>query len=241
MNHQHDLGLCTDLEALDQFLKIKGQFLIDAGCGNMHLSRALAQRGASVLAIDPDPVQAQKNNQAEPIANVGFAQTGADQIPVESQSVDGVLFPYSLHHVPAELYPAVFEEMSRILKPDGFLFAIEPVAEGNLNEVMRLFHDEKVVRKTAQEALDTHGATLFEQCDVITYRIPIKYSSWDEYADRYANKSYNTNYTEEQVRAEAVRKRFIELGEPTGYAFESPMKVTWLRQLRKKSAGNTPI
>ena len=240
MNHQqHDYGLCTDLELLDQLINVDGLFLIDAGCGNMHLSRSLAKRGGRVLAIDPDPVQAQINNQAETTVNVGFAQAGADHIPVESHSVDGVLFPYSLHHIPAELYPAVFQEMSRILKPDGFLLAIEPVAEGKLNEVMRLFHDEKAVRQTAQEALDTHGAALFEQCDVITYRIPIQFGSWDEYADRYANKSYNTNYTEAQVRADAVRKRFIELGEPTGYVFESPMKATWLRQLRNKSAGET--
>jgi len=236
----HDLGLCTDLDALDQFLSVKGKFLVDAGCGNMHLSRALAARGANVLAIDPDPIQAQKNNQADIIANVGFVQTGADDIPVESSSVDGVLFPYSLHHIPMNLYPAVFEELHRILKPDGFVYAMEPVADGKLNEVMRLFHDEQEVRRLAQQALDTHGAAYFEQCDVITYRIPIQYGSWGEYADRYANKSYNTNYTEAQVRAEAVRNRFIELGEPTGYSFESPMKISWLRTLRKPPATRTP-
>ncbi len=233
MNHQqHDLGVCTDLEAIDQFLNVGGQFLVDAGCGNMHLSHALAARGARVLAIDPDPVQAQKNNRAKPIANVEFAKTGADQIPVESHTVDGVIFPYSLHHIPAHLYSAVFQEMHRILKPDGFVFAMEPVAEGDLNEVMRLFHDEQAVRQSAQDALDTYGKRYFQKCDVIKYHIAVQYGSWDEYAERYANKSYNTNYTEAQVRADAVRKCFIELGQPTGYAFESPMKVTWLRQLR---------
>ncbi len=242
MNHQHhNLGLCTDLKVLDQFLNVEGQFLIDAGCGNMHLSRELANRGASVLAVDPDPVQAEKNNRAEAIANVEFAQTGADQIPVEPRSVDGVLFPYSLHHIPAELYPAVFEEMVRILKSDGYIYAIEPVAQGKLNEVMRLFHDEHAVRRAAKTALDTHGAQLFQQCDEITYRIPVQYSSWEDYAERYANKSYNTNYTEAQVRAQTVQKRFIELGEPTGFAFELPMKVTWLRQLRKTSSKNTRV
>lgn len=235
MNHQqHDLGLCSDLEAIDQFLNVDGQFLIDAGCGNMHLSRSLAARGARVLAIDPDPVQAQKNNLADTIANVEFAKTGADQIPVESHTVDGVVFPYSLHHIPAHLFSAVFQEMNRILKPDGFVFAMEPIAEGKLNDVMRLFHDEQVVRQLAQDALDTYGARYFERCDVINYRIAVQYNSWDEYADRYANKSYNTNYTEAQVRADTVRKRFIELGEPTAYAFESPMKVTWLQRLRIK-------
>lgn len=232
MNQQnHDLGLCTDLEALDQFLTVAGLFLVDAGCGNMHLSRALAARGASVLAIDPDPIQARENQQAETVANVGFAQTGADAIPVESQSVDGVLFPYSLHHIPASLYSVVFEELNRILKPDGFLYAMEPVADGDLNEVMRLFHDERAVRQSAQWALDNLGAKYFSEADIINYRIPIQYHSWEEYADRYVGKSYNTNYTEAQVRDGKVRDRFIELGEPTGYAFESPMKVSYLRKI----------
>lgn len=228
----HDLGLSTDLETLDRFLDVRGQFLVDAGCGNMHLSYALADRGARVLAIDPDPVQAKKNTAANTVANVGFAQTGADDVPVEPHSVDGVLFPYSLHHIPSELYAVVFQEMNRILKPEGFVYVMEPVAAGDLNEVMRLFHDEHAVRQSAQNALDQFGDQYFRQADIITYRIPVQYRSWEEYASRYASKSYNTNYTEAQVRADAVRDRFIELGEPRGYAFESPMKITYLQKLK---------
>ncbi len=144
---QHDLGVSNDLQVIDRFLNVRDSFLVDAGCGNMGLSRALAQRGASVLGIDPDPVQAKKNQQADTVANVGFAQTGADAIPVENSSVDGILFPYSLHHIPANRYPAVFEELFRVLKADGFIYVIEPVASGKLNEVMRLFHDEAQVRQ----------------------------------------------------------------------------------------------
>lgn len=225
----HDMGVSTDLAVIDHFLDVKDAFLIDAGCGNMALSRALAQRGASVLGIDPDPVQALKNQAAETIPDVGFAQTGADAIPVENASVDGVLFPYSLHHVPAELYPAVFEELSRVLKPEGFIYAIEPVAAGDLNEVMRLFHDESLVRQQAQEALEVHVIPNFDEVAVIDYRIPLEYSSWEQYASRYAGKSYNTNYTEAQVRADSVRRRFLELGEPRGFHFESPMRVTYAR------------
>ncbi|MFK8079469.1 MAG: class I SAM-dependent methyltransferase [Granulosicoccus sp.] len=226
---KYDLGLCSDLEAIDQFLSIDGLSLVDAGCGGMHLSQALAARGATVLAIDPDPVQAQKNQSATPMANVSFAQTGAENVPADPHSVDGVLFPYSLHHIPANLYPEVFREIHRILKPDGFVYAMEPVATGALNEVMRLFHDEQQVRQSAQEALDHFGQKYFTQSDIISYRVPIQYQSWEEYASRYASKSYNTHYSEAQVRADAVRERFIELGAPIGYAFESPMKITYLR------------
>lgn len=225
-------GICTDLDTIDRCLTVKDQFLIDAGCGNMHLSKALAERGAHVLAIDPDPLQAEKNQTAPTIANVGFAQTGADQIPVENQSVDGVLFPYSLHHVPAELYQSVFSEVLRVLKPDGFLYIMEPVASGDLNEVMRLFHEEAPVRAAAQQAIDTLAAPHFAQVDVIEYSTSVSYDSWEHYAQRYVAKTFNNDYTEADVRADQVREKFIEVGEAKQFKFESPMRITWLRNPR---------
>ena len=230
-NH-HDLGVCTDLDVIDRYLDVSGLFVVEAGCGNMALSKALATRGASVLAIDPDPVQAAKNEQADIIPNVGFAQTGAQSIPVEPGSVDGVLFPYSLHHVPADLFGQVFQEVTRVLKNDGFLYVLEPVAAGQLNEITRLFHDEASVRAAAQDALDTFAMPLFQEADVIDYRVAEQFASWDEYATRYSNKSYNTNYTEAQVRDEAVKQRFLKLGEPIDFKFESPMRVSFFRKLK---------
>lgn len=238
MNYkQEELGLKTDLDVIDRFLDVQGKFLVEAGCGNMHLSRELAARGASVLAIDPDPVQAEKNRHADTIANVGFVETGAEAIPVESHSVDGVLFPYSLHHVPARLYPDVFRELLRVLRPTGFIYAMEPVAEGDLNEVMRLFHDEQAVRADARHALQTLAMPLFENVTVANYRVPVKYSSWEEYASRYAAKSFNEDYTEADIRKAEVKARFLALGGPVKFAFESPMQVTFLQVV----AGKLPV
>lgn len=231
--HHQDLGIAKDIEVVDQFLDVAGLFLIDAGCGSMALSRSLAERGAHVLGIDPDPVQAKKNREADTIANVGFAETGADNIPVESGSVDGVLFSYSLHHIPQNLYPDVFTELRRILKPDGFVFVMEPVASGELNEVMRMFHEEAEVRQAAQEALDLYGIPHFEHTTVIEYKKAVEYSSWEDYEAKYIGSSYNSgSYTAEDVKHPAVKKRFIEVGEPLGFKFKCPMKVTLMRGLR---------
>lgn len=224
----HDLGVATNLEVIDRFLTPEGMFLVDAGCGDMNLSRELAARGAAVLAIDPDPVQAEKNRQASTIDNVGFAEVGAQAIPVENHSVDGVLFPYSLHHVPPSLYKAVFDEMSRILKPAGFLYIIEPVASGLLNDVMRLFHDEAIVRAAAQEAIDTYAQPTFQQTQIIEYRVPVQFESWGHFVENYGSKSYNANYSEQDVRSEAVRQRFEDNGKATHYRFETPIKVSYL-------------
>jgi len=224
-----NLGIQTDLDVIDRCLQPDNQFLIDAGCGNMHLSKALAQRGAHVLAIDPDPLQAEKNRAADIITNVGFAETGADSIPVEDHSVHGILFPYSLHHVPKAQYKMVFTEALRVLRPDGFMYIMEPVAQGDLNEVMRLFHDESQVRDAAQHAIETLAMPHFSQVDVIEYKTRVSYDSWEHFATRYANKTFNSNYTEADVRAQQVRVKFQEVGEHRNYEFESPMRVTWLK------------
>lgn len=228
-----DLGISRDIDVIDQVLDVSELFLVDAGCGDLGLSRALAKRGATVLGIDPDPIQAEKNRNADTIPNVGFAHTGAQSIPVEDASVDGVVFPYSLHHVPVDMYEPVFSEMQRILKPEGFIYVMEPVASGSLNEVMRIFHDEAFVREMAQTALDQIAIPLFQDVSVLTYRVPVQYESWDDFQEKYIGASYNTSsYTPEQVRDEAVKARFELLGEAAGYLFESPMKVTFLRGLK---------
>ena len=229
LDNEH-VGLATDLEIVDRCLDVSNQFLVDAGCGNMHFAKALAERGASVLAIDPDPVQAELNRAVPTIANVGFAECGAEKMPLDSGSVDGVLFPYSLHHVPKSLYRAVFDEVLRVLKPDGFLYVLEPVADGDLNSVMQLFHDERQVRADAQLALEQMLAPQFLEVQVINYSTPIQYESWEQYASDYAGKSYNQNYTESDIRSGAVEQRFMEVGEPNNFHFEAPKRVTWLRQ-----------
>ncbi|MBX2880483.1 MAG: class I SAM-dependent methyltransferase [Granulosicoccus sp.] len=232
-NNQLDMGLTTHLDVIDRCLEPSGQFIVDAGCGNMWLSRELAARGAAVLAIDPDPIQAEKNRQAETIANVGFTETGAQSIPVENGSVDGVVFPYSLHHVPKSLQSQVFVEMQRILKPHGYLLIIEPVASGTLNDIVKLFHDEYQVRKDAQYAIDSMAVPLFSTVQTIEYQVPRSYKSWDDFVNSYISKSFNSHYTEQEVRSEKVRQRFVELGEPLQYRFEIPVKATYLADLQE--------
>ena len=45
-------------------------------------------------------------------------------------------------------------EVARVLRRGGHLYVSEPVFDGALNEVVRVFNDEGVVRAAAQAALD---------------------------------------------------------------------------------------
>jgi ubiquinone/menaquinone biosynthesis C-methylase UbiE len=222
-----DLGCKTNIDVINQFVALRGKLVIDAGCGDMTFTRPLVENGARVLAIDPDPVQARLNRELEPVPNLAFVEAGAERLPAADKSVDGVFFAYSLHHVPEELYPEVFAEIRRVLKPDGFLYVIEPM-DCPWNEVMKLFHDEDRERAAAQRALLDLAVPAFQTCHQFVYHNWTQYESWEAFVARFASRSFNTLYTENDVRQPHVRKAFEDLG-GTEHRFQSPKQVMLLR------------
>ena len=114
-----DLGIADDLEVFDWQVAVAGCTVVDAGCGAGLFSRHLLSRGASVIALEPDPVQAAAH--ATDLAlepGVRFVPTGAEAMPCEDGSVDGVVFSKSLHHIPADLMDRALGEALR----DDLLF-----------------------------------------------------------------------------------------------------------------------
>ena len=226
-----ELGFSSNVEVLQQFVDLKGKFVLDVGCGSMVFTKHLSELGANVLAIDPDPVQAELNRTGEPMPNVKFKEAGADKLPVEDSSLDGVFFSYSLHHVPTELYPEVFSEVFRVLKPCGFLYVIEPV-DCPSNQVMMLYHNEERERALAQEALQNIAKPAFETCKFVRYHGVTKYESFEHYAEHYSSRSFNT-YKPENVWNDEVREAFEKHGAPN-YEFESPKVVGFFQGLKKQ-------
>lgn len=208
-----DLGLQLNADVMSRFLSLNGKRVLDIGCGALAFSKIVASLGATVVGIDPDPVQAEKNRNADPIPNIEFTECGAEKLPFPDQCFDGVTFGYSLHHVPAVAYPQMFDEIFRILKPGGFLYVVEPT-DCSGNEVMRLFHDEERVRADAWQALHDIAMPRFEQCEAVTYYSVTQFKSWDDYATRYAGKSFNSLYTEADVRHDKVREAYERLAGP---------------------------
>ena len=197
----------------------------------MTFTEQIAAAGANVLAIDPDPVQAEENRQVKPIPNVKFVETGADQLPVDDRSMDGVFFSYSLHHIPAEVYPQVFAEVFRVLKPDGFLYVIEPI-DCPFFQVMMLFHNEQAERAAAQKALHEIAIPKFDRHEIVTYHSLAHYESFDQFANRFGNRTFNLGYTEDDVRTPAVEEAFERLASEPLYSFEAPKTVMFLQGLK---------
>jgi ubiquinone/menaquinone biosynthesis C-methylase UbiE len=226
-----DLGCKTNIEVINQFIALRDKYVIDAGCGDMTFTRLLVENGARVLAIDPDPVQAKLNRNVAPVENLEFAETGAESLPVADCSVDGVFFAYSLHHVPAESYGRVFAEILRVLKPEGILYVIEPV-DCPWNEVMKLFHNEDRERAAAQTALHELAVPFFQSSLEVTYHNWSQYDSWDAFVKHFSSRSFNSLYSETDVRRPEVKEAFDRLG-GHDHRFQSPKLVIYLQGLKK--------
>jgi len=232
MSELQQLGKIKNAAVIRQLVDLNGKLVVDAGCGNLTFTRLLAEQGAQVLAIDPDSVQAQKNREAEPVPGIEFVETGAENLPCEDNSVDGVFFSYSLHHVPADLFPAIYAEALRVLRPSGFLYVLEPI-DCPLNQVMRLFHDEDAERQAAWQSLHDMAVPKFKQMSQFTYFDERQFDSWDDFADRFSNRSFNSLYTEADVRRDEVREAFMRLGGPD-HSFTTPKNVMLLQGVAAK-------
>ena len=229
-SERKDLGELTDIGAVEALISVKGLNLVDVGCGPGRVSRELCARGATVLGVEPDPIQAEKNRQAEVVPGLTFVEAGAETLPVETASVDGVFFFRSLHHVPLEHMDAALAEAARVLKPgSGFLCIVEPAMSGTHFPVMKPFHDETKVRTAAQAALARKASKLFREMTAYRYVQYPRYAEFEAMVARVTGNTFN-NITRESVETDEVRALFergrVSDGE---YVFEQPMLLNLYR------------
>src|SRR6202023_1580284 len=109
MSSIRDLGAKSHLDALLATIgPVQGMRVIDIGCGEGQLTRALAALGAR--AIGYDPFITETGPVAHGAGSFRLAKAAADAIPEPDQAADLVLFVFSLHHVPgAKLEGALTE------------------------------------------------------------------------------------------------------------------------------------
>jgi SAM-dependent methyltransferase len=207
---------------------------LELGCGTARQTRLLAAGGrfASILALEVDRIQHEKNLALDDLPGVRFALGGAQDIPAPDASVDAVFLFKSLHHVPIDLLGRAFMEMHRVLAPGGLVYISEPVFGGDYNEILRLFHDEETVREAAFEA--TRAAVeegLFTLKSQTFFRSKVKYKS---FAD-FEQKVIQVTHTEHRLSLalyEQVRAKFEAhlQADGSGASFLAPFRVDLLRK-----------
>lgn len=225
-------SLRDELDVLADLVPLAEQRIIELGCGNARLARALVQRfaGSQVVGLEVDAVQHAKNL-AAPQERLLFMAGSAEAVPFPDGSFDGALMLKSLHHVPLAAMDTALAEVARVVRPGGWFYVSEPIYGGALNQIVRLYNDEGTVRAAAQAALDrtlaagTHWTAAAERC----FAHPVRFKDWPEFAQRMLYPSFADHGITPALEAR-VRAAFEPHVGPEGAHFMRPMHVRLLRR-----------
>ncbi|HJP23667.1 MAG: class I SAM-dependent methyltransferase [Alphaproteobacteria bacterium] len=218
------LDAASDIEALDLLLTVTGLDLVDVGCGAGNLSRQLVQRGARVLGVDPDAIQAAKNSEAPAEAGLRFAEAPATELPLMDASQDGVILSRSLHHMAIDEMEPALREAARVLKPTGFLYVLEPDYSGSYWELQKSYNNESPARLAAIETLNRAAPALFGELQEYWYDLPVTFPDFDTYLETTLDRSY-LKFERHQIDTPEVRARFAAARGEDGHHFDQPIRL----------------
>ena len=213
-------------------LPLKDAKVLELGCGRAELTRAIAETNevTSITAMEADEIQHKKNLLINDLPNVEFIMGRAEKIPSEDESFDIVLMFKSLHHIPVDKMDKALDEIRRVLKPGGLAYISEPVYDGNFNDILRLFHDEKEVRLAAFKAVQkaVHSG-LFDLKKERFFSTPKHYRDFDEFEERIIKVTHTKHELSPELYRQ-VKEKFLNHMTPDGVNLAIPVRVDLLRR-----------
>lgn len=227
--------VCDESEIYQSLLRLEGARILELGCGKADKTRAIAQHGrvarvASVTALEVDQTQHAKNLEITDLPNVSFRLGGAEAIPSPDNRFDIVLMFKSLHHVPLALMDAALAEIRRVLKPGGLAYLSEPVYAGDFNDILRMFHDEKVMREAAFAAVERAVQRgMLELVEQKFFSTPGHFDNFEQFEERIL-KVTHTHHQLTPELYQAVKEKFMRHMTATGVEFLNPVRVDLLRK-----------
>ena len=221
-----------ELDLLGELVPLAGCRIIELGCGAARLSRALLLRypDSQVTGVEIDARQHAKNL-AAPQERLTFVPGVAQDIPAADATFELALMLKSLHHVPVPMMAQALAETARVLCHGGHLYISEPVFDGALNHITRLYNDERQVRAAAQAAIDAALATgNWRQVHEHRFAVPSRFADFAAFEQRMIRNTFSEHRPSTETMAE-VRRRFDAHCTADGARFEQPMHVRVLRRM----------
>ena len=123
---------------------LHGKNILDVGCGLGTLSIKIAAMKTDALVYGIDLLeslmeQCRFNSKIEGVSNTKFVAASAYELPFQQGYFDSVICFFMLHHL--EDVPRALQDIKRVLKPGGEVFAVEPV--DHFHDVQRYPEDWK--------------------------------------------------------------------------------------------------
>jgi ubiquinone/menaquinone biosynthesis C-methylase UbiE len=232
MQDQHPYPAPERRKAMDvivSLLPVEGAQIVDVGCGDGALVRALTKRGAHVTGVEILDDALNRARAAQPVRDERYIKGVGENLPMHNDSVDAVIFMNSLHHVPIPHMAKALAEAARVLKPGGLALIHEPEPRGGYFELTKLVDDETEVRAAALKALKS--VRELEPVDEVFYLNPVKHEDYQSFADRMAgvDPTRSTLIRTEDARLRAL---FQASGEQRDGAwwFDLPIRINLLRK-----------
>ena len=157
---------CITLSKILQLADLRDQEVLEIGCGDGRITTQLVGKAKRVVAIDPDAAIIAKAK--ENTKGVSLRIGSGECLEFPSESFDIILFTLSLHHQDSSL---ALREVKRVLRDHGRVVILEPVNDGEIEQVCNLLRNE------AQVLQDTAHA--IEASDFEVERSEVFYTCWE--------------------------------------------------------------
>ena len=126
--------------------------LLEIGCGDGELARALAADGYEVVAVDPNAPE------GAAFRRVTFEDFG------ESGGFDGVVASLSLHHI--ERLDDAVDKIATLVRGSGALVVQEWAKERFVGDTARWYHVQRLARTSPEDAVPVNFEEWIRQSDV---------------------------------------------------------------------------
>jgi ubiquinone/menaquinone biosynthesis C-methylase UbiE len=219
------------VDVVCDWLHPAGKRILDVGCGDGGLTRALAGAGAHAIGIDTSAAALETARRAAQVADEAYAEGAGECLPFAERSIDAVVYLNALHHVPSGSIVQAVAEAARVLRRGGALLVIEPLAEGDYFTLTRRIEDETDVRAGAYAAIQGAPRSSWAPVREELYLTSLKFRDFDAFAARMLAVNPGRK-TALDAQCDVLRRGFVALGrlEPDGIGFSQPCRATLLQR-----------
>jgi ubiquinone/menaquinone biosynthesis C-methylase UbiE len=198
---------CITLSKILQFADLRDQEVLEIGCGDGRITSQLVGKAKRLVAIDPDAANIAEAK--ENIAGVGLRIGFGECLEFPSESFDVILFTLSLHHQGSSV---ALREAKRVLRDHGRVVILEPVNDGEIEQVCNFFKDETQMLQDVLRAIDASDFEV-ERSDVF-------YTYW-EFENEYELYEWLFTYYQKSFDNSLV----VLIGELLGNKVKSPLII----------------